>query len=54
MNLEAYQTILDDISLNSDKTYLTLKLPLFEMEIDEKKLFSHFQSELGSRYWFRS
>lgn len=54
MNLEAYQSILDDISLNSDKTYLTLKLPLFEMEIDEKKLFSHFQSELGSRYWFRS
>lgn len=54
MNLEAYQTILDDISLNSDKTYLTLQLPIFDMEIDEKKLFSHFESELGNRYWFRS
>lgn len=54
MNLEAYQTILDDISLNSDKTYLTLQLPLFKMEIDEKKLFSYFKSEIGARYWFRS
>ncbi len=54
MNLEAYQTILDDISLNSDKTYLTLQIPIFDMDIDEKKLFSHFESELGNRYWFRS
>ncbi|WP_411842090.1 isochorismate synthase MenF [Salinicoccus sp. HZC-1] len=54
MNLEAYKTILDNISLNSDKTYLSLQLPFHEMEIDERKLFAHFESELGSRYWFRS
>jgi len=54
MNLEAYQTILDDISLDSDKNYLTLQLPIYGMDIDERKLFSHFESELGSRYWFRS
>src|SRR5690625_5380796 len=54
MNLEAYQTILDDISLDSDKNYLTLQMPIYGMDIDEKKLFCPFESELGSRYWFRS
>lgn len=54
MNLETYQTILDEIRLDSDKAYLTLQLPFDELDIDEKKLFSHFSDELGSRYWFRS
>ncbi|WP_020007434.1 isochorismate synthase [Salinicoccus albus] len=54
MNLETDQTILDEIRLDSEKSYLTLQLPFDELDIDEKKIFSHFTDELGSRYWFRS
>ncbi len=54
MNLEAYQNVLDDVRLDSDRAYLSLQLPIDGYDIDEQKIFSYFQKAQGSRYWFRS
>ena len=54
MNLEAYQNILDDVRLDSDRAYLSLQLPIDGYDIDEQKIFSYFRQSQGARYWFRS
>ncbi|MFB9859646.1 isochorismate synthase MenF [Salinicoccus siamensis] len=54
MNLEAYQRILDDLKLDTDKKYLSLQMPIDGFDLNERKIFSHFHDAQGSRYWFRS
>lgn len=54
MKLQSSRTFIENISLDSDKQYLTLHIPMDEYNIDEEKIFTYFNESKGSRYWFKS
>lgn len=54
MKLESSKTFIEQITLDSDRQYLTLHLPINEYQIDEEQIFTYFKESKGSRYWFRS
>ena len=54
MKLQSSRTFMENISLDSDRQYLTLHIPVSEYNIDEEKIFTYFNESKGSRYWFKS
>src|SRR5699024_4135018 len=54
MKLQSSRTFIESISLDSDRQYLTLHIPMDEYNIDEEKIFTYFDESKGSRYWFKS
>lgn len=54
MKLQSSRTFMENISLDSDRPYLTLHIPIYEYNIDEEKIFTYFSESKGSRYWFKS
>lgn len=54
MKLQSSQSFIDNISLDSDRPYLTLQISIADYEIDEEKIFTYFSGSKGSRYWFKS
>lgn len=54
MKLQSSRTFIENVSLDSDRQYLTLHIPMDEYNIDEEKIFAYFNESKGSRYWFKS
>ncbi len=54
MKLQSSRIFIESISLDSDRQYLTLHIPMDEYNIDEEKIFTYFDESKGSRYWFKS
>ncbi|OFO53729.1 isochorismate synthase MenF [Nosocomiicoccus sp. HMSC059G07] len=54
MHIESSQSLIDEIGIDSNTSYLALHFSTKDFDITPSKIFMHFNHKKGERYWFKS